>query len=184
MQEYSTLFFDLPSTTDTKEKINQFVKNVFLHLIDCQYEDFKKHSQDQTDFRPQDLDSPDLNKRLGAREIVINFFKDAAQVSNSNLVHNANTLLLCGGAKINADGVINLIGKSQRLDQDRFKCTYLFLFGETKEAAGQFKILNFRFSNNVLVFGVSSSTLLSENFAGREFRESGLSRNFLDFTGI
>ena len=114
----------------------------------------------------------------------MNFFKDAAQVSNSNLVRNANTLLLCGGAKINADGVINLIGKSQRLDQDRFKCTYLFLFGETKEAAGQFKILNFRFSNNVLVFGVSSSTLLSENFAGIEFRESGLSRNFLDFAGI
>ena len=25
---------------------------------------------------------------------------------------------------------------------------------------------------------------MSENFAGRKFRESGLSRNFLDFAGI
>ena len=28
VQEYSTLFFYLPSTTDREEKINQFVKNV------------------------------------------------------------------------------------------------------------------------------------------------------------
>ena len=31
VQEYSTLFFYLPSTTDRKEKINQFVKNISLH---------------------------------------------------------------------------------------------------------------------------------------------------------
>ena len=43
VKEYSTLFFYLPSTTDRKEKINQFVKNVSIHPIDCQYEDFKKY---------------------------------------------------------------------------------------------------------------------------------------------
>ena len=67
VQEYSTLFFYLPSTTDRKENINQFVKNVSLHPIDCRYEDFKKYSRDQRDARPQDLDLPDLNKRLAAR---------------------------------------------------------------------------------------------------------------------
>ena len=110
--------------TDRKEKINQFVKNVSLHPIDCQYEDFKKYSQDKTDFRPQGLDLPDLNKRLAAKEIVVNVFKDAARVSDSNLVRNANTLLMTGDTKVNADGVINWTGKSQRLDQDRFKCSY------------------------------------------------------------
>ena len=124
VQEYSTLFFYLPSTTDRKEKINQFVKNVSLYPIDCWYKDFRKYSWNQTDFRPQDLDSPDLNKRLVAREIVVNFLKDAAQVSNSNLVHNVNTLLLTGNAKINSVEVIPWIGKSHRLDRDRFKCTY------------------------------------------------------------
>ena len=78
VQEYSTFFFYLPSTTDRKENINWFVKNVSLHPVDCRYEDFKKYSWDQTDFRPQDLDSLDLNKRLAAREIFANFFKYAA----------------------------------------------------------------------------------------------------------
>ena len=125
LQEYSTLFFYLPSTTDWKKKISQLVKNLSLHPIDCRYEDFKNYSRNQTDFTPQDLESPDLNKRLAAREIVVNFFKDAAQLSNLNLLRNAaNTLLLTGGAKINAGGVINWIGKSQTLDQDRFRSTY------------------------------------------------------------
>ena len=83
VQEYSALFFCLPYTIDRKEKINQFVKNILLHPIDCQYEDFKEYSWDQTKFGPQDLDSPDLNERLAAREFVVNFFKDAAQVSNA-----------------------------------------------------------------------------------------------------
>ena len=186
MQEYSTLFFDLPSTTDRKEKINQFVKNVFLHPIDCQYEDFKKHSQDQTDFRPQDLDSPDLNKRLGAREIVINFFKDAAQVSNSNLVHNANTLLLCGGAKINADGVINLIGKSQRLDQDRFKCTYFCLEKTKKQPVNsKFLISDFPITFWFLVFRhllYCQKISQEENFANQAFREIFLISREFNFT--
>ena len=33
--ECSKMFFFLPSTTDRKEKINQFFKNVSLHPIDC-----------------------------------------------------------------------------------------------------------------------------------------------------
>ena len=55
---------------------------------------------------------PDLNKELAARQIVVEFFKDPAQVSNSSLVRNANTLLLARGAKINFDKVMNWVGKS------------------------------------------------------------------------
>ena len=39
VQEFSRMFFFLPSTTDRKEKINQFFKNVSLHPIDCRYEE-------------------------------------------------------------------------------------------------------------------------------------------------
>ena len=31
---------------------------------------------------------------------------------------------------------------------------------------------------------LKSATLMSENFAGRKFRDTGLSQNFLDFAGI
>ena len=65
-QEFSTLFFYLPSTTNRKEKINQFVKNVSLHPSDCQYENFKKYSRNQINFMLHDLDSSDLERRLAA----------------------------------------------------------------------------------------------------------------------
>ena len=59
VQEYSKLFFFLPSTTDRKEKINQFQKNVSLHPIDCRYENFLKLSHRGVTVKPQDLDSLD-----------------------------------------------------------------------------------------------------------------------------
>ena len=49
---------------------------------------------------PQDLDSNDPEKRCVAREVVVNFFKEAIEVSNSNLIRNANTLLLKGDTKL------------------------------------------------------------------------------------
>ena len=59
VQEYSKLFFFLPSTTDRKEKINQFQKSVSLHPIDCRYENFLKLSHRGVTVKPQDLDSLD-----------------------------------------------------------------------------------------------------------------------------
>ena len=44
VQDFLTLFFFLPSTTDRKEKINKFMTNVYLHSIDVRYEDFQKYS--------------------------------------------------------------------------------------------------------------------------------------------
>ena len=45
VQDFLTLFFFLPSTTDRKEKINKFMTNVSLHPINVRYEDFQKYSQ-------------------------------------------------------------------------------------------------------------------------------------------
>ena len=123
-QEYSKLFFFVPSTTDRKEKINQFQKNVSLHSIDCRYENFQKYSRIGVEFKLQDLDSSDLERRSATKEIVLNFFKDTAQVSNSNLVQNANTLLTKGSAEINPDQEISWIGKSRKREQEKYKFTY------------------------------------------------------------
>ena len=79
--ESSTLFFYLPSTMDRKESINQFKSNVQLHLIDCSYEKFSEFSSKQSEI---------------AREIVINYMKHIANVSNSNLKRNASVLLING----------------------------------------------------------------------------------------
>ena len=45
VQDFSTLFFFLRSTTNRKEKINKFMTNVSLHPIDVRYEDFQKYSR-------------------------------------------------------------------------------------------------------------------------------------------
>ena len=107
VQDYSKMFFFLPSTTDRKQKINQFSKFVSFHLIDCRYEDFQKYPTNGRDFMLPDLDSLDLERRLAAREIAVKFFKDAVQVSNSNLVRNVKTLLTSGNAKINPEKEIS-----------------------------------------------------------------------------
>ena len=84
-EESSWVFFYLSSTTDRNESINQYRDCVQLYPIDCLYDDFTKYSPKGDPFRPQDLDSKDPKKRAPTREIVVDFFKDAIQISNSNL---------------------------------------------------------------------------------------------------
>ena len=119
-QGSSRLFFDLPSTTDRKETINKFRENVQLHSIDCLYDDFVKYLPKNEPFSPQDLDSNDPEKRCIAREVVVNFFKEAIEVPNSNLIRNANTLLLKEDTRIADD--FNWI--NQNKCKDKFKLTY------------------------------------------------------------
>ena len=84
------------------------------------YDDFTKYSLKGDPFRPHDLDSKDPKKRASAREIVVNFSKDAIQISNSNLNQNTNTWLAKGEAKISSD----LAWTDERDYQDKFKVTY------------------------------------------------------------
>ena len=69
---------------------------------------------------PQDLGSKDTKKKALARKIVINFFKDVVQISNSNLKRNVNTLLAKGEAKISSD----FAWIDERNYQDKFKVIY------------------------------------------------------------
>ena len=50
-EDFSRLFFFLPSTTDRKEK-KIFFGNVHLHSIDCSYEDFSNYPVNNNIFYP------------------------------------------------------------------------------------------------------------------------------------
>ena len=119
--DFSKLFFYLPSTTDRKDKIDKFRENVQLYPIDCLYDDFVKYSPKQESFQPQDLDSSDHEKRKVAKEIVLNFFKHAVEVSNSNLMRNVKTLLLKSEIKISDK--FSLLGDEKK-SEEKFLLTY------------------------------------------------------------
>ena len=102
-EDSSLLFLYLPSAIGHKESIDQYRDHVQLYPIDCLYDDFTKYSSKGKKFMAQDLDSKDPKKKALAREIVVNFFKDAIQISNSNLKRNVNSLLAKGEAKILSD---------------------------------------------------------------------------------
>ena len=98
----------MPSTTNRKEKINKFFGNVNLYLIDCPYEDFTKYSAKGFPFLPQDLESRVTNERKIAREILLNFVKNMTEMSNLNLIQNANWLMAKTKQKLKPK--LNLVG--------------------------------------------------------------------------
>ena len=84
---FFVLFF--PSTTDHQEKINKVFGNINLHPVDCRYDDFSNYSDKNLSFLPHHLDSRITSESDVARQIVQNFLRHAAEMSNSSLVQNA-----------------------------------------------------------------------------------------------
>ena len=69
------------------------------------------------------LESRDLEKRGNAAETVRRFFKDAVEVSNSNIVRNANNLLM--DLPRDDDKNITWVGTTKkRVDSKKFKLSY------------------------------------------------------------
>ena len=62
-------------------------------------------------------------------------------MSNSNLVHNARTLLLQGTTNIDSEE-FKWVGES-KLVSDKFECTYYFYLGVKQQEQHQFFKLNF-----------------------------------------
>ena len=67
--------------------------HVSLHPIACPYESFRQHSKTWDDFVPQNLKSRDLEKRNKVVGIVQRLYEEAVEVSNSNLIRNADNLI-------------------------------------------------------------------------------------------
>lgn len=112
--EFSTLFCYLPLTTDRKESLNQHKGNVQLHLITCEMTKFEEFSKTNSDFFLQHLESHDPKERAIAREIMLNFIKHVANISNSNLNRNANALRLTAGIK--TDEVVGMESHDNRFN--------------------------------------------------------------------
>ena len=93
----------MPSTTGRKEKIHKFFGKFNLHPIDCSYDDFGNYSTKNQLFLPHHLDSRNTTEREATREIVGNFLKHVAEMSNSNLIRNANCLMANNEAKIDTE---------------------------------------------------------------------------------
>ena len=93
----------MPSKTGRKEKIHKFFGKFNLHPIDCSYDDFGNYSTKNQSFLPHHLDSRNTTEREAAREIVGNFLKHVAEMSNSNLIRNANCLMANNEAKIDTE---------------------------------------------------------------------------------
>ena len=120
--DFSALFFYLPSTIDCSESINQYLEYVLLHPIDCLYERFKQYSCTGKEFIPQDLDSRDLEKWHIAVQIVQNCFKEAVNVPNSNLICNANHLILTLPQV--RDDIAWVSSSKNPIKSDKFKLSY------------------------------------------------------------
>ena len=103
IQETSKLFFFLQSITGCKEKIKIFFGNVNLHPIDCPHDDLSNYSDTNYSFLPHHLDLWNPSERKVVREIARNFLKHAAEMSNSNLIWNANSLMARNEAKIDTE---------------------------------------------------------------------------------
>ena len=72
---------------------------------------------------PSDLELRDIEKHENAAETIQIFFKDTVEVSNSNIVRNANNLLT--DLPRNNDKNITWIGTTkQRVDSGQFKLNY------------------------------------------------------------
>ena len=72
---------------------------------------------------PSGLESRDLEKRENAAETVRRFLKDAVEVSNYNIVRNANNLLM--DLPRDDDKNITWVGTTKkRVDSEKFKLIY------------------------------------------------------------
>ena len=125
----SRLFFFLPSITDRKEKINRWVNNVNLHLINCLYDDFENYVPQGPDIEKSGIQSQDLDfhtveqVRLRTRQCILNFMKHAAEHSNNNLIRNSNALMQSKDAKLDKED-FSWINNSLSQTKSKIKLSY------------------------------------------------------------
>ena len=115
--EFLTFFCYLPSTTDRKESLNQHKGNVQLHPITCDLLKFKEFTKANSDFFLHHLESHNAKEQQMVHEIMLNFMKHVATISNSNLNRNANSLRMSSNVRDE-----ELVGMES--NDKRFKLSY------------------------------------------------------------
>ena len=114
--ESSALFYFLPSLSDRKEEINQYLNNVSLTPVDLTV-DFIEQFSENVAFKPDLLSSSDEKERKPQVEILYGLFKHMATVSDQNLERNVVHLNL-------AQGRHKMEWSNSKFDSSKFKLTY------------------------------------------------------------
>ena len=114
--ESSALFYFLPSLSDRKEEINQYLNNVSLTPVDLTV-DFIEQFSENVAFKPDLLSSSDEKERKPQIEILYGLFKHMATVSDQNLERNVVHLNL-------AQGRHKMEWSNSKFDSSKFKLTY------------------------------------------------------------
>ena len=94
-----------------------------IHPIDCAYDDCVNYSTKNHSFLPHHLDSRNATEREASREILRNFLKHVAEMSNSNLIRNANSLM-ANEAKIDTEVEFSSVSDVHSQNQTKFKLGY------------------------------------------------------------
>ena len=115
-KESSQLFYFLPSLSDRKEEINQYMNNVSLSPVDVTVDFIEKFSENVS-FKPDLLSSSDEKERKPQIEILYGLFKHMATVSDQNLERNVVHLNI-------AQGRHTMEWSNSKFDSSKFKLTY------------------------------------------------------------
>ena len=122
-QDSSSLFFFLPSITDRKESINQWMGNVNLVPVDLTVEFNEDFPSKKKKFKPHLLNSADPEERAPQVKTLLGVFKHMAQYSNQKLSRNVDYLFVKENKK--GESMEWSIGLSKhRYDSSKFKLTY------------------------------------------------------------
>ena len=115
---HSHIYFFLPSTTDRIEEINRHMGSVNLLPIDISEDSFEVEGSIQFDPSKLDYENPEKEKMS---EAVVKMLRKVKELSNTNLVKNADRIL----AKMSVDDNIEWVGKEKkRLPDNRYKMSY------------------------------------------------------------
>ena len=114
--ESSSLFYFLPSLSDRKEEINQYMNNVSLSPVDVTVDFIEKFSENVF-FKPDLLSSSDEKERKPQIEMLYGLFKHMATVSDQNLERNVVHLNI-------AQGRHTMEWSNSKFDSSKFKLTY------------------------------------------------------------
>ena len=119
-EDYSKMFYYLPSISDRKEEINQYKSNVSLVPTDVTLEFINSFSSEkQYNFQPDLLNSRDEKVREPHVKVLRELFRHIALFSNQNLERNITYL----NAKLNRNSS-EMEWTTNRFDSTKFKLTY------------------------------------------------------------
>ena len=99
-----------------------------MYPIDCLYDDFKNYAPQNADIvkrgiQPQELDLPSPLISHETRNCILNLMKHAVDLSNNNLIRNANALMQSKNAKIDKEE-FSWINNSLPQTESKFKLGY------------------------------------------------------------